>query len=114
MFTQAARKQRTARRPDRFVFFSPARTVIPVTKEFKVSRIGPPEGFEKFFEDTVLLERIREVRALLGFTRIESKGDFADAAYVDDGRETPLSRKSSTRLTASEVRGEGIFIDRKS
>jgi hypothetical protein len=81
-----------------------------ITKEFKVSRIGPPQGFEKFFEDTVLLERIREVRALLAFTRIESKGDFADAAYADDGRETPLSRKTSTWLPASEVRGEGIFI----
>jgi hypothetical protein len=80
----------------------------PVTKEFKVSRIGPPEGFEKFFEDTVLLERIREVRALLGFTRIESKGDFADAAYVDDGRETPLSRKSSTCASVRNLEREFV------
>ena len=58
----------------------------------------------------MLVERLREVRALLAFTRIESKGDFADAAYVDDGRETPLSRQSPTWLPASEVRGEGLFL----
>src|SRR5258707_6489066 len=81
-----------------------------VTKEFKARKVGPPQGFEAFFEDTVLLERIREVRALIAFTRIESKGDFGDPTYEDDGRETPLSRKLSTWLPASEVRGEGIFI----
>ena len=58
----------------------------------------------------MLVERLREVRALLAFTRIESKGDFADAAYVDDGRETPLSRQSPIWLPASEVRGEGLFL----
>ena len=66
------------------------------TKEFLVTRVPPPSGFGEFFEETVLVERLREVRALLAFTRIESKGDFADAAYVDDGRETPLSRQSPT------------------
>jgi hypothetical protein len=80
------------------------------TKDFKLKKVPPPLGFETYFDDTVLVERIREVRALLGFTRIESKGDFADAAYIDDGRQTPLSRGSPTWLPASEVRGEGIFI----
>jgi hypothetical protein len=80
------------------------------TKDFLVSRAEPPTGFTEFFEDTILLERLREVRALVAFTRIESKGDFTDAAYIDDGRETALSRESSTWLPASEVRGEGIFL----
>jgi hypothetical protein len=82
----------------------------PPTKEFLVTRVPAPSGFGQFFEETVLVERLREVRALLAFTRIESKGDFADAAYVDDGRETPLSRESPIWLPASEVRGEGLFI----
>jgi len=69
-----------------------------------------PTGFGQFFEETILLELLREVRALLAFTRIESKGDFADADYVDDGRQTPLSRQSPTWLPASEVRGEGMFL----
>lgn len=82
----------------------------PPTKEFLVTRAPPPSEFGQFFEETVLVERLREVRALLAFTRIESKGDFADAAYVDDGRETPLSRESPIWLPASEVRGEGLFL----
>ncbi len=82
----------------------------PPTKDFRVTRVPPPSGFTQLFEDTILLERLREVRALLAFPRIESKGDFADAAYVDDGRQTPLSRQSPTWLPASEVRGEGIFL----
>jgi hypothetical protein len=80
------------------------------TKDFRVTRVPAPTGFGQFFEETILLELLREVRALLAFTRIESKGDFADADYVDDERQTPLSRQSSTWLPASEVRGEGIFL----
>ena len=80
------------------------------TKDFRVTRVPPPAGFDKFFEETILVELVREVRALLAFTRIESKGDFADADFEDDGRQTPLSRQSPTWLPVSEVRGEGIFL----
>ncbi|CAE6778849.1 DUF1998 domain-containing protein [Nitrospira defluvii] len=80
------------------------------TKDFRITRAPAPTGFEALFEPTILLERLREVRALLAFTRIESKGDFADADYVDDDRQTSLSRQPPTWLPASEVRGEGIFL----
>jgi hypothetical protein len=80
------------------------------TKDFRVTPVAPPTGFEQYFQQTLLLERLREVRALLAFTRIESKGDFADATAVDDGRQTALCRQSPTWLPASEVRGEGIFL----
>ena len=79
-------------------------------KDFKLRRVAPPKDFETVFEDTVLVERIREVRALLGFTRIESNADFAEATSLKDGRLTPLRRESPTWLPASEVRGEGIFL----
>ena len=79
-------------------------------RDFKLKRVAPPKGFEVFFEDTVLVERIREVRALLGFTRIESNADFAEATMLKDGRLTKLCRESPTWLPASEVRGEGIFL----
>jgi hypothetical protein len=79
--------------------------------DFKLRRVAPPRGFETFFEDTVLVERIREVRALIGFTRIESNSDFAEATTLkDDERLTRLCRESPKWLPASEVRGEGIFI----
>ncbi len=79
-------------------------------RDFKLKRVPAPNGFEAFFEDTVLVERIREVRALLGFTRIESNADFAEATVLKDGRITKLSRESPRWLPASEVRGEGIFL----
>ena len=80
------------------------------TSDFRLRKVAPPLGFENYFEETVLVERIREVRALLGFNRIESNGDFTDVTMVADGRRTPLSRSDPTWLPASEVRGEGIFV----
>jgi hypothetical protein len=79
-------------------------------RDFKLKRVAPPIGFEPFFEEVLLVERIREVRALLGFTRVESNADFAEATVVVDGRLTRLSRESPKWLPASEVRGEGIFV----
>jgi len=79
-------------------------------RDFKLKKVQPPKGFETFFEDTVLVERLREVRALLGFTRIESNADFAEATMLQDERLTKISREPPRWLPASEVRGEGIFL----
>ena len=80
------------------------------TKDFKIRQIAAPQSLDNLFEPTLLLERVREVRALLAFTRIEPKGDFADTDYIDDDRQTPLCRQAPTWLPVSEVRGEGIFL----
>ncbi|WP_026604313.1 DUF1998 domain-containing protein [Methylomonas sp. 11b] len=79
-------------------------------RDFKLKRVSPPKGFEAFLEDTVLVERIREVRTLLGFTRIESNADFAEATIIQDGRMTKLCRENPSWLPAAEVRGEGLFL----
>ncbi len=79
-------------------------------KDFKLKPVAPPSGFAAWLEDTVLVERIREVRALMGFTRIESNADFAEATLLGQARLTPLTRHSPQWLPASEVRGEGIFL----
>jgi hypothetical protein len=94
--------------PEWQVFSNPASAAE--NRDFKLKQVAPPKGFDTFFEDTVLVERIREVRALLGFTRIESNADFAEATIVKDGRLTKLCRESPRWLPASEVRGEGIFL----
>jgi hypothetical protein len=94
--------------PEWEIFSNPR--VAAESKDFKLRQVSPPKGFEEYFEDTVLVERIREVRALLGFTRIESNSDFAEATTVLDDRMTALGRESPTWLPASEVRGEGIFL----
>ena len=94
--------------PEWQVFSSPDSAAE--NRDFKLRRVAPPKSFEALFEDTVLVERIREVRALVGFNRIESNADFAEATTVKDGRLTNLCRESSKWLPASEVRGEGIFL----
>jgi hypothetical protein len=78
--------------------------------DFQLRKVAAPHGFEKWLENTVLIERIREVRALVGYTRIESNADFAEVTQLKDARLSPLSRSAPTWLPASEVRGEGIFL----
>lgn len=48
--------------------------------------------------------RLREVRALAGFTRVTPASD------LDPGRLAPLSTTTSTWLPAIEVLGEGVFL----
>lgn len=94
--------------PEWQVFSNPS--AAAENNNFKLQAVAPPAGFEALFEGTVLVERIREVRALMGFTRIESNADFAEATSVGEARLTKLRRESPTWLPASEVRGEGIFL----
>jgi hypothetical protein len=80
------------------------------TADFKLQAIAPPKGYERFITKTVLVERIREVGALLSFTRVESPGDFFDGVEVPAERQAPLSRSAPMWVPASEVRGEGLFL----
>ena len=68
--------------------------------------VSAPEGFQTQIKNVLLLERLREVNALIGFTRIEAQEGGADG-----GTEmASLSRTSPEWVPASEVHGEGIFI----
>lgn len=79
-------------------------------KDFHLTPVAPPLGFEKFFVKVVKVERLREVRALTGFTRIESPGDYADTGEIPANLKAPLTRGLPTWVPVSEVRGEGIFL----
>ena len=37
------------------------------SKEFQLDSVAPPQGYEKYFTQTVLIKKLREVRALVGF-----------------------------------------------
>jgi hypothetical protein len=80
------------------------------TSDFQLRPVDPPTGFEPYFEKVVLVERLREVRALVGFTRIEAPGDFADTGEIPPENWAPLSRQEPTWVPAAEVKGEGIFL----
>lgn len=67
---------------------------------------GVPEPLRGVFADVVQAERLREVRALTAFTRLDAP-DPDDPALV---ARAPLSRSETTWVPASEVRGEGVFL----
>ena len=93
--------------PEWAVFTDPDHA--PQGSDFKLTRVAPPRGFT-LFEDTVRIERLREVRTLLGFNRLESNGDFTDVTFDNPGRYTPLSPTPPEWLPTTEVRGEGLFL----
>ncbi len=81
----------------------------PETSDMKLRQVDVPEGFEDLLARVVLVERLREVRAMLGFTRLDPPGDILEEA-AEDQRRMRLSRQAPTWVPASEIRGEGIFI----
>ncbi|MGH2390987.1 MAG: DrmB family protein, partial [Chloroflexota bacterium] len=78
--------------------------------DFRLIPVEAPIGYRALIDQVVLAERLREVRALVGFTRIESPGDLADVADFPRDRVAPLTRKQPQWVPAYDVRGEGIFI----
>jgi hypothetical protein len=94
------------RTPEWQVFTAPQE--LPVTDDFAVRRdpAGVPGGLGAVFSDVLQVERLREVRALVGFTRLDAP-DPDDPTLVT---RVPLGRGRPTWVPASEVRGEGIFL----
>ncbi|GAA2522601.1 DUF1998 domain-containing protein [Pilimelia columellifera] len=78
------------------------------TLDFTVRR--DPAGLldlpSRLFSDVLQVERLREVRALAGFTRLDAP-DPDDPGLVT---RVSLGRGNPTWVPASEVRGEGIFL----
>jgi hypothetical protein len=94
--------------PEWKVFSSPAKA--KASRTFKLRAVEPPTAYTKYFEKIVLVEKFREVRALVGFTRIMSARDFDSVADLPPENRAKISRKDPTWLPASETRGEGIFF----
>jgi hypothetical protein len=103
----------TLKVPEWQVLSNPAAT-LP-THDFKVISSPVPSGYEHLLKQVVLVERLRVVQSLIGFTRIESPGDATDGYGNTDEqleeRRVPLSRRNATWVPTAEVRGEGIFIE---
>ncbi len=80
------------------------------SRDFLLESTDVPREFKEYFDSVVLVKRLREVRALIGFTRLESPGDYGGPEDVPDVKRAPLSRHAPSFVPAAEVRGEGIFI----
>lgn len=74
---------------------------------FMSTPVGVPEGFKDKITRVLLLERLREVNALIGFTRVESPDE---SIGQDRSAMAPISRSNPEWVPACEVHGEGIFI----
>ena len=94
--------------PEWKVFSNPE--TAKASRTFKLRTVEPPTDFAQYFEKIVLVEKLREVQALVGFTRILSPRDFDSAAELPPQNRAKISRKDPTWLPASETRGEGIFF----
>jgi hypothetical protein len=80
------------------------------TEDFRVRPVEPPAAFAGRFARVVLVERLREVKALIGFTRLQSPGDFDEEVRVPEHRRGALARRSPRWVPAVDVRGEGVFM----
>jgi hypothetical protein len=79
-------------------------------RDFQIRAARPPARYARYFEKIVLAERLREVRALVGFTRIESPNDYDHPAAFPASQRARLSRTEPVWVPASEIRGEGLFF----
>lgn len=81
----------------------------PTDYPYFMSRaVVTPTGFEKTISRVLLLERLREVNALMGFTRVEAPEE--GSGEKDRPSMAPLSFTQPDWVPANEVHGEGIFI----
>ncbi len=74
--------------------------------DFTMTRPGVPSDLDGLLADVVQVERLREVRALVGFTRLDAP-DPDDPELVTPA---PLAKSAPDWVPASEVRGEGLFL----
>ena len=75
---------------------------------FKATRVKSPQKYSNEFSEVLALERLREVNALIGFTRVQAPDETLGS---DVGPEhVSLSNGAPEWVPAGEVHGEGIFI----
>lgn len=94
--------------PEWEIFSNPnARLTSP---DFRLRVVSAPPTYQKIISRVVLIERMREVKALVGFTRIDAPDELTEPGQEREQVIVPLSRSALRWTPAVEVRGEGIFI----
>ena len=75
---------------------------------FMSRTVASPPAYNSEIDTVLLLERLREVNALIGFTRVEAPEENANPDERPEMAE--LSSRAPEWIPASQVHGEGIFI----
>ncbi len=83
------------------------------TRDFYLRPVAVPVRFANRIQQVVLVERLREVRAMIGFSRLDALGELTDPDLGLQIPLSPISRQPPSWVPADEVRGEGIFIQFK-
>ena len=81
-----------------------------VIKKQDISKYSPTT--QTYFNNIYKIDKLREIKALYGFTRLDPH-DSENSSMLDDKRiQTSVVEKEKLRwCPATEVRGEGIFIE---
>lgn len=85
----------------------------PEGTEFEIHDRPVPPRYAEPIERVVAASRLREVRALRGFTRIDSSSDLGEVTDIEEleVRVAPIGLKEDTWLPGIDLRGEGVFIE---
>lgn len=75
---------------------------------FMSKKVETPPSFTSQISRVLLLERLREVNALIGFTRVEAPDESGDPD--EKPQMANLSAAKPDWVPASQVHGEGIFL----
>ena len=82
-----------------------------MTPDFRLTEEKVPKRFSKQIEQVVLVERMREVRALTGFSRIYAPGEEIDSVESEQtAKVVSITSGAPTWFPTVEIHGEGIFI----
>ncbi|MBY5725217.1 MULTISPECIES: DUF1998 domain-containing protein [Rhizobium] len=83
-----------------------------VVPQFQNEVFDPPPALSHWFDLVGATSRLREVRALAGFSRIEPHPVSPERVRqaIAEGKVSPLSKTERTWLPGAEIRGEGIFL----
>jgi hypothetical protein len=80
------------------------------SSDFLLRVVEPPRKFADTIAQVVLVERLRAVETLIGFTRVDSPDELENPNVENQRIIVPLARKAATWVPAVEVRGEGLFM----
>jgi hypothetical protein len=75
-------------------------------EDFRAAPTATPDGYANLFDQIVQVSRLREVRSLVGFTRLNAP----DRRTLDPVNRLALSLGPPVWVPAVELRGEGIFL----
>lgn len=74
---------------------------VEKTKDFETRHVEVHPKLQEWIDQVVQVPRLREVRVLTGFTRVD---------YAGEALPSPISKSEQSWLPGVDIRGEGLFV----